>query len=395
MNNSKKASRIEWLCAAMIDFIPIISFEALRGFLKQCLFLKETIYVTIILLAVYMLLKDFFFDGRSIGKRFVNIQIVRPENSRKSCLILRNLPISLVTLIWLGSLDIEMIPLSLCIMFSLYMWADFICFALKGKTIGDCLSHTTLEVSENPNFLLQKNVSKRIACFVVALILFGFEGISVSPYLLNILFDETLISLLNLSYTQSFSIFHSIHILYQCAIYVYILCKMIEYKHLRRIIIALFSVFLCCDIYIWNTVDNNVSWIFMFYIIIIAILLYMTTDRRLSNSQIRTDFENRLWSGCDLQKVKIYVTIVVMVLIISVLSPIVNFVSESYDGYNSLFTLLFSASLPILLVIFPVVYLSEKYINQKSLRWIIYIATLLYVIFCHSSLFQTWILIIN
>lgn len=379
MNDSKKVSRIEWLCAAMIDFIPItiLSILALLLLLHQNMCFHNAITVMTVPFAVYMLLKDFFFDGRSIGKRFVNIRIVRPENSGKSCLILRNLPLFLVIFLWMFT-NIYKLSSEFRILFVLYMWADFICFSQKGKTIGDCLAHTTLEVSEDPSFLLQKNVSKRIACFVVVLVLFVSEGFSVSPLHLVTTLKDIFITQQNQSlFTYSL---HYINILYPCVIYVYILYKMVEHKPLRIMVMALFSGFLCF-IYMLKTDNCYIPLGFMLlYVVIIAVLLYMTTDRRLNNSQIRTDFENRLWSGCDLQKVKIYVTIVVMVLIISVLSPIVSFVSESYDGYNSSITLLLSALLPISLVIFPVVYLSEKYINQKSLKWIIYIATLISVV---------------
>lgn len=381
MNDSKKVSRIEWLCAAMIDFIPIIIFSKLEMiFLNQHLCFRDAIFVATVLLAVYMLLKDFLFDGRSIGKRFVNIRIVRPENYDKDCLILRNLPLSVVLLMWLLC-DLNMFPSESRILFILYMWADIICFALKGKTIGDSLAHTTLEVSENPNFLLQKNVSKRIACFVVVLILFGNEGFSVSPFFLVKTFAETF-NLLQIPtlYTHLFSFLFWINTLYTCVVYVYILYKMIDHKTLREMVVVLFGGFICFFFMLKMEISYVPLAFMLLYVVIIAALLYMTTDRRLGDSQIRTDFENRFWRGCDLQKVKNHVIIVAMVLIMSVLLNIVFSFNESLADRNSPVVSLSSALFSILIAMFPVVYLSKKYINQESLRWIIYGTSLLGVI---------------
>ena len=285
----------------MIDFIPIIIFSKFEMFLRQYLCFQDAISVISILLAVYMLLKDFLFDGRSIGKRFVNIRIVRPDNYDKDCLILRNLPLSLMVLllVWQDMTQYIHLPL-MRLGFVLYMWADFICFAQKGKTIGDCLAHTSLEVSEDPNYLLQKDVSKRIACFVVVLILLEYEGGFVSPHMFVSVFTDQFIPSLNLTFAQCFLLNHSIYILFQCVAYVYVLCKLVEYKHLRGMVMVLFGVYLCCDIYTWSTQDLNISWVFiLLYIVIVAVLLYMTTNRRLGDSQIRTDLENKLSYGTD------------------------------------------------------------------------------------------------
>ena len=42
------------------NFIPIIIFSILEGLLIQHLFYRDIFYITAILLAVYILLKDFF-----------------------------------------------------------------------------------------------------------------------------------------------------------------------------------------------------------------------------------------------------------------------------------------------------------------------------------------------
>ncbi len=180
MSDTKKASRVEWLCAAMIDFIPAVFFRQLTGFLSHDLGFSDLSYVLAILLAVYILLKDFFFDGRSVGKRLVGIQIVRPEDSDKFRLILRNLPLSLMVLLW-GWQEFS-IPTSMWLLgFVFYMWANFICVALKRKTLGDCLAHTSLVVCEDPNNMFHKNATKRIACLIVVLILTLYEASYISP----------------------------------------------------------------------------------------------------------------------------------------------------------------------------------------------------------------------
>lgn len=184
MDDTKKASRVEWLCAAMIDFIPVVLITYLDIFLNRHMCLSGTMSALAILLAVYMLLKDYLFDGRSWGKRFVDIRVVWPEDSDKTRLVYRNLPLSLMILLW-GWRDLEQIILIpshwLRLGFVIYMWVDLICVALKGKTLGDCFAHTSLEVSGDPNYVLHKSATKRIACLVIVLILSLYEAGYISP----------------------------------------------------------------------------------------------------------------------------------------------------------------------------------------------------------------------
>ena len=217
MDDTKKASRVEWLCAAMIDFIPVVLITYLDIFLNRHMCLSGTMSALAILLAVYMLLKDFLFDGRSFGKRFVDIRVVWPEDSDKSCLIIRNLPLSLMVLLW-GCHDMSQIfelPSNwLKLGFELYIWADLICVALKGKTLGDYFAHTSLEVSGDPNYVLHKKATKRIACLVIVLILSLRVANFISPS--NLLYiDESLMYIL-----YPYVLYLAPFFPYMCALYV-------------------------------------------------------------------------------------------------------------------------------------------------------------------------------
>ncbi len=201
----------------MIDFIPVVLFYYLDSFLSRRMCYYGTLSVLSILLAVYMLLKDFLFEGRSFGKRFVDIRVVRPENSDKSCLIIRNLPLSLMVLLW-GCQDMSQIfelpSRWLKLGFVLYMWADFICVALKGKALGDCLAHTSLEVCGDPNYVLHKKATKRIACLVIVLILSLRVANFISPS--NLLYiDESLMYIL-----YPYVLYLAPFFPYMCALYV-------------------------------------------------------------------------------------------------------------------------------------------------------------------------------
>lgn len=239
MSDTKKASRVEWLCAAMIDFIPAVFFRQLTGFLSHDLGFSDLTYVLAILLAVYILLKDFFFDGRSVGKRLVGIQIVRLEESDKSCLILRNLPLSLMVLLW-GWQEFS-IPTSMWLLgFVFYMWADFICFALKGKTLGDCLAHTSIEVCEDQNNIFHKNTTKRIACLIVVLILTIYEASFISPVWPLILSQD-------FYYSSSFvNHYLFIYFPYLCVLYVFykIIKEYSQSKDIDATVIVMIAILL-------------------------------------------------------------------------------------------------------------------------------------------------------
>ena len=69
----------------------------------------------------------------------------------------------------------------------------------------------------------------------------------------------------------------------------------------------------------------------------------------------------------------------------SVLFPIALFSSELFLGFFPLAEALFFVLLLILFVMLPVVYLSEKYIHQRILRWIICVTSFLCVIIGNIS----------
>ncbi len=263
----------------MIDFIPVVLITYLDIFLNRHMCLSGTMSALAILLAVYMLLKDFLFDGRSFGKRFVDIRVVWPEDSDKSCLIIRNLPLSLMVLLW-GCHDMSQIfelPSNwLKLGFELYIWADLICVALKGKTLGDYFAHTSLEVSGDPNYVLHKSATKRIACFVIVLILSLYEAGYISPS--SLLFasmpleDHSLIFCVNSLYyifLFSCSLFVSYKIIRE-----YLQGKGIDVVVIIMIVILLFlpSVIKWLSL-LWLMIPNKILFISFILMHIVAVMV--------------------------------------------------------------------------------------------------------------------------
>lgn len=264
----------------MIDFIPVVLFYCLDIFLTanhMSLFGTNSAFA--ILFAVYMLLKDYLFDGRSWGKRFVDIRVVWPEDSGKACLIYRNLPLSLLILLW-GWRDLEqIIHIPSCWLkfgFVLYIWADLICVALKGKTLGDYFAHTSLEVSGDPNYVLHKSATKRIACFVIVLILSLYEAGYISPS--SLLFasmpleDHSLIFCVNSLYyifLFSCSLFVSYKIIRE-----YLQGKGIDVVVIIMIVILLFlpSVIKWLSL-LWLMIPNKILFISFILMHIVAVMV--------------------------------------------------------------------------------------------------------------------------
>ena len=118
MNDSQNVSNVskaEWLCAALIDFLPIAILteiptmvNMIAGIVSYCTrepgsyswhtpSLSQTVFVVLMILsALYLLLKDSF--GFSLGKRIMGIKLQKEENDASMALcLLRNLILALFT----------------------------------------------------------------------------------------------------------------------------------------------------------------------------------------------------------------------------------------------------------------------------------------------------------
>ena len=165
------------------------------------------------------------------------------------------------------------IPTSMWLLgFVFYMWADFICVALKGKTLGDCLAHTSLEVCEDQNNMFHKNTTKRIVCLIVVLILTIYEASFISPVWPLILSQD-------FYYSSSFvDHYLFIYFPYLCVLYVFykIIKEYSQSKDIDSTVIVMIIMFLFAAPfinYLSLSSDNNLLVLF-FILIHIVITMF-------------------------------------------------------------------------------------------------------------------------
>ena len=187
MNNSQNVSKAEWLCAALIDFLPIailtnipIIANRIVGIVSYCTrdpkshlwqspSTSQTVSVVLMILsALYLLLKDAF--GLSIGKRIMGIKLQKEGNDASMgwCL-LRNLILALFYLrCFILIVDPDTTNFFLRNLFSFYCIAELLCVNFTNRTIGDNICQLQLVRREN---YVPTKVNNRTYCIIAIIIL--------------------------------------------------------------------------------------------------------------------------------------------------------------------------------------------------------------------------------
>ena len=154
MNNSQNVSKTEWLCAALIDFLPIAILGRLHGVANLILFraarninthIIDITDLTIYIIffggaALYLLLKDAF--GLSIGKRIMGIKLQKKGNDASMAMcLLRNLILALFYVrCFILVVNPDTTNFFLGNLFFFYCMAELLCVYFTNRTIGQHLS---------------------------------------------------------------------------------------------------------------------------------------------------------------------------------------------------------------------------------------------------------------
>ena len=227
MNEGKKISNAEWLCAFMIDLLPIsllnvflnvilitfLTFEI--GTIQEAI---RTISITTALLVFpYLLLKDAF--GGGLGNKIVGITV--SKNGEKPSFfisILRNflLAICFVLPPFLSSWTNNNFLIINTLFF--FIAVELVCVRLTNKTIGDAICRTELDRSEN---YVPNKINNRTLCITTIIIIFTFTKNFFTP---NFHLSPTSTSLSQLILSQNFIV----PTLVVSLIYSYLLYKLIK-----------------------------------------------------------------------------------------------------------------------------------------------------------------------
>ncbi len=252
MNNSQNVSKAEWLCAALIDFLPIAILVQIPGIayniatiISYCTRDPESrswhspsmsnnvSTIVMALSALYLLLKDTF--GLSLGKRIMGIKLQKGGNDASMFLcLLRNLILALfcircfiliinpqTTSFFLRSLFVNL--------FFVYCVAELLCVNFTNRTIGDTICQ--LQMVRRENYVPTK-VNDRTFCIIAIIVLFALTMDVFMPraYLLRRLY---------------FSSVYLVPALVKSVVYSFLLFKLIKPKAFRWTAIILVVLIEC------------------------------------------------------------------------------------------------------------------------------------------------------
>ena len=190
MNDSQNVSNVskaEWLCAALIDFLPIAILteiptmvNMIAGIVSYCTrepgsyswhtpSLSQTVFVVLMILsALYLLLKDSF--GFSLGKRIMGIKLQKEENDASMALcLLRNLILALFYVrCFIFVVNPDTTNFFLRNLFLFYCIAELLCVNFTNRTIGDNICQLQLVKREN---YVPTKVNDHTFCIIAIIIL--------------------------------------------------------------------------------------------------------------------------------------------------------------------------------------------------------------------------------
>ncbi|MBO4333888.1 MAG: RDD family protein [Paludibacteraceae bacterium] len=244
MSNTKKISNAEWLCAALIDLLPISTFERLTNYCLTTYYVflshnvsKDAIidYTDVVkyLLSVafvYLLFKDAF--GGSLGKRIMGISLEKEgQDINIGRSLVRNfLPAICYAHCFTGLIGVHNIVMAN--LFVIYCIAELLCVRFTNKTIGDNLCGTELEKSDG---FTPGKINNRNYCLITILLLLFFTKENITPVISNDTIQTSRDALRDL-------VQESLRCLVQIFCYSFVLYKLIKVTAFRWVSIILIGL---------------------------------------------------------------------------------------------------------------------------------------------------------
>ncbi len=247
MSNTKKISNAEWLCAALIDLLPISIFFETFNCLTTCYFhyiilshnvSKDAIinyYTDVVkyLLSVafvYLLFKDAF--GGSLGKRIMGISLKKEgEDINIGRSLVRNF-LSAICYVHCFTQFIGVHNIVMANLFVIYCTEELLCVHFTNKTIGDNLCGTELEKSDG---FTPGKINNRNYCLITILLLLFFTKENITPVISNDTIQTSRDALRDL-------VQESLRCLVQIFCYSFVLYKLIKVTAFRWVSIILIGL---------------------------------------------------------------------------------------------------------------------------------------------------------
>ncbi len=283
MNNSQNVSKAEWLCAALIDFLPIAILGCLHGVANLILFRAarnihiiditwfiDIIWTTIYIIdhggaALYLLLKDSF--GLSLGKRVMGINLQK-EGTDTSLILCISRNLILVVCYSFGFIH-ETTNFFLGNLFFFYCIAELLCVYFTNRTIGDNICQLQLVKREN---YVPTKVNDHTFCIIAIIILCSLTIAIFNPF-----FpwgDDTLILTNYREYHKLYCLnMNFIPALVKSMVYSFLLFKLIKPKVFRwkSIILVVLMQFSCMARTIYTFVSEKPLEKYIIFLILVVL----------------------------------------------------------------------------------------------------------------------------
>lgn len=234
MSGYINASKTEWMCAAIIDYLIAVTISSIylcfSYFSRKFCVNVDKQFIEIVVYAfatLYLLTKDLMLGGRSVGKRAVGIDAYSGrEPLNKWLSLVRNLPLALVFF------TSSVLRADYFDLFFFYVVFEYACFWAMGKSAGDLLCSCRLISVGDNEWVESLDIPRRTVYLGIIAVLFWFVKIapSISPNMSSVLVCDPFI-LVFANQVMSF--------LLLTPIYAIILNKLVKPKALCWVCIAL------------------------------------------------------------------------------------------------------------------------------------------------------------
>lgn len=183
MEESNNVTKAEWLCSALVDLLVLVlisKFCSIFGTLLSSntdgpnLLLHYYKYFTIALFFLYLLTKDLFFNGKSLGNRMLGVSVHKDGKPLSVVFsLLHNLPLALFYCrLFLPTMGMN--NLFTANLFVFYTICELLVVNYSGRTIGDLIVGSNMVKNEQSQVVLSDKYDNRTIYILSSMIVFFF-----------------------------------------------------------------------------------------------------------------------------------------------------------------------------------------------------------------------------
>lgn len=183
MEVGDKVTKAEWLCSALVDLLVLVLISKVCSIFGTLLsnntdgpnlLLHYYKYFTNALFFLYLLTKDLFFNGKSLGNRMLGVSVHKDGKPLSVVFsLLRNLPLALFYCrLFLSTMGMN--NLFTANLFVFYTICELLVVNYTGRTIGDLIVGSNMVKDEQSQVDLSDKYDNRTIYILSSMIVFFF-----------------------------------------------------------------------------------------------------------------------------------------------------------------------------------------------------------------------------